>query len=154
MKLISNSISVFIVTVVSAAAVGSAGLMIYHAFSDGHSNIHLAQDFFQTHPNALAEFFGRKADAQLGKSETTEETPAHEFSATTAADRPVTAPNCPPAELPTSLVEYLTTQGKAKDLEYRTSLAESYGIENYTGSAAQNTALLQKLYEKDVLNCK
>lgn len=154
MKFISKSISVLIVTVVSAAAVGSAGIMVYHAVSDKRSNIHLAYEFFQTHPNALAEFFGRKADAQLGKSDTREETPAHELSPTSAADRPVTTANCPPTELPTSLADYLATQGKAKDLEYRKSLAQSYGIANYTGSAAQNTALLQKLYEKDVLNCE
>lgn len=154
MKLLSKSISVFIVTVVSAAAVGSATLMVYHALSDERSNVRVAQQFLKTHPHAIAEFFGKEADAQLDKSENSEESPAHKASPTATIERPAPHPNCPSSEVPSSLAEYLTAQGKAKDLETRKSLAQSYGIADYTGSAVQNTALLKKLYENDLRNCE
>ncbi len=44
-----------------------------------------------------------------------------------------------------SLVDYLKAQGKPFDYASRAKLAAQYGITNYTGSAAQNLALLSKL---------
>lgn len=46
---------------------------------------------------------------------------------------------------PVSLVNYLKDHGKAFDFNARAKLAKSYGIDNYTGTAAQNLALLSKL---------
>lgn len=42
----------------------------------------------------------------------------------------------------TSVVDYLKSQGKPSDFTYRSGLATQYGIQNYTGTAEQNTQLL------------
>ncbi|MFC7364554.1 MULTISPECIES: N-acetylmuramoyl-L-alanine amidase [Bhargavaea] len=44
-----------------------------------------------------------------------------------------------------SIVDYLNMQGHDSSLSARKRLAEQYGIKNYTGTAAQNTQLLEKL---------
>ena len=44
-----------------------------------------------------------------------------------------------------SIVEYLNSLGQASDYGTRSSLASKYGIQNYVGSAAQNTQLLNIL---------
>lgn len=44
-----------------------------------------------------------------------------------------------------SVVDYLTSQGQASDYTTRAKLATQYGISNYTGTAAQNTQLLNTL---------
>lgn len=44
-----------------------------------------------------------------------------------------------------SVVDYLNSQGKASDYSSRSALATQYGINGYTGSAAQNTQLLGML---------
>lgn len=44
-----------------------------------------------------------------------------------------------------SLVDYLKSIGKDGSFDARAQLASQYGISNYTGSAAQNLALLSKL---------
>lgn len=45
----------------------------------------------------------------------------------------------------TSIVDYLTSTGKPSDFSSRTQLAAQYGIQNYTGTAEQNTQLLNLL---------
>lgn len=44
-----------------------------------------------------------------------------------------------------SIVDYLGSQGQASDFASRSKLAQQYGISNYTGTAAQNTQLLNTL---------
>lgn len=44
-----------------------------------------------------------------------------------------------------SVVDYLGSKGQASDFGSRTALAGQYGIQNYTGTAAQNTQLLRAL---------
>lgn len=44
-----------------------------------------------------------------------------------------------------SLVDYLKSKGKSATFSARAKLAKQYGITNYTGTAAQNLALLSKL---------
>lgn len=44
-----------------------------------------------------------------------------------------------------SIVDYLSSTGQASDFNSRASIAASKGISNYTGTAAQNTQLLQAL---------
>jgi hypothetical protein len=43
---------------------------------------------------------------------------------------------------PNSVVDFLSSSGKASDFASRTALAKQYGINGYTGTAAQNTQLL------------
>lgn len=44
-----------------------------------------------------------------------------------------------------SIVDYLNSIGKPSDFSSRCSYAKQYGISNYTGTAAQNTALLNAM---------
>ncbi|AJO24773.1 GH25 family lysozyme [Weizmannia coagulans] len=44
-----------------------------------------------------------------------------------------------------SLVDYLKSKGKSSTFSARVKLAKQYGINNYSGTAAQNLALLSKL---------
>lgn len=44
-----------------------------------------------------------------------------------------------------SIVDYLQSVGKPYDFGYRSQLAQQYGMTNYTGTAEQNTALLNAL---------
>lgn len=44
-----------------------------------------------------------------------------------------------------SVVDYLSSIGKSTDFNSRSSLAKQYGIANYSGTAQQNTELLNKL---------
>lgn len=44
-----------------------------------------------------------------------------------------------------SIVDYLTSTGQDSSFGARTKLAQQYGIQNYTGTAAQNTQLLNTL---------
>lgn len=44
-----------------------------------------------------------------------------------------------------SIVDYLNSQGQASDFATRAQLASSLGIQNYSGTAAQNTQLLNTL---------
>ena len=44
-----------------------------------------------------------------------------------------------------SIVDYLSSLGKPTDFSSRTALANQMGIQNYTGTAEQNTQLLNKL---------
>lgn len=55
------------------------------------------------------------------------------------------APKPSPAYKGNSVVDYLNSQGRDSSLSARKRLAEQYGIKNYTGTAAQNTQLLNKL---------
>lgn len=50
-----------------------------------------------------------------------------------------------PAAQTNSIVDYLNAQGKDSSYKARAALAKSHSIKNYTGTAAQNTALLAKL---------
>lgn len=50
-----------------------------------------------------------------------------------------------PAYKGDSIVDYLNMQGRDSSLTARKRLAAQYGIKNYTGTAAQNTQLLNKL---------
>jgi uncharacterized protein YheU (UPF0270 family) len=45
----------------------------------------------------------------------------------------------------TSIVDYLKSEGQSSDFTYRTQLAKQYGIANYTGTAEQNTQLLNMM---------
>ena len=45
----------------------------------------------------------------------------------------------------TSIVDYLNSTGAKSDFASRTTLAKTSGIQNYTGTAAQNTQLLGML---------
>ena len=47
----------------------------------------------------------------------------------------------------TSLVDYLNAKGKNSSFSARKELAKDYGMSNYTGTAAQNTKLLDMLQE-------
>jgi len=44
-----------------------------------------------------------------------------------------------------SIVDFLNQSGKPSDFESRKKLAQSLGIQNYTGTASQNTEMLNKL---------
>ncbi|MFD1707809.1 DUF3597 family protein [Siminovitchia sediminis] len=44
-----------------------------------------------------------------------------------------------------SIVDYLKSIGEDSSFSNRKKLAEKYNINNYTGTAEQNTRLLQKL---------
>jgi len=48
----------------------------------------------------------------------------------------------------TSVVDFLTKAGQASDFTSRSKLAQTYGIQNYTGTAEQNTKLLTTLKTK------
>lgn len=61
----------------------------------------------------------------------------------TKAPKPVVVP-----KRTVSIVDYLLAQGKSATYGSRRKLAREYGIENYTGTAAQNTLLLEKLRGK------
>ncbi len=60
------------------------------------------------------------------------------------AQKLVVAPK--PAAKPTSLVDYLKSKKMDSGLTNRKKLAVKYGVKNYTGTATQNTALLNKLF--------
>lgn len=49
-----------------------------------------------------------------------------------------------------SVVDYLSSVGKPADFASRATLAKDYGISNYTGTASQNTQLLNKLRSQGV----
>lgn len=49
-----------------------------------------------------------------------------------------------------SVVDYLGSVGKPSDFASRATLAKDYGISNYTGTASQNTQLLNKLRSQGV----
>lgn len=66
---------------------------------------------------------------------------------TVIAPTQVPAPAAPPVYDPNSVVDTLKSKGMASDLASRTTLATSYGISGYTGTAAQNMAL-QALVQK------
>lgn len=44
-----------------------------------------------------------------------------------------------------SIVDFLKSQGENSSFQARRNLATMYGITSYTGTAEQNTALLEKL---------
>lgn len=48
-----------------------------------------------------------------------------------------------------SVVDYLTSQGQPSDYASRSQLASSLGIQNYSGTAAQNTQLLNTLQQQN-----
>lgn len=70
---------------------------------------------------------------------------------------PVVPPQAPTIQVSGSVVDYLNSQGKASDFNTRAGLAQQYGIQGYTGTAEQNTQLLnylqgqQELPPKDVI---
>src|SRR5690606_35438166 len=53
-----------------------------------------------------------------------------------------------------SIVDYLNSQGLDSSLSARKSLADQYGIRTYTGTATQNTQLLNKLRAGSIPNSK
>ncbi|SEJ82244.1 protein of unknown function [Bhargavaea ginsengi] len=59
------------------------------------------------------------------------------------AVKPATKPS--PAYKGNSVVDYLNSLGRDSSLSARKRLAEQYGFKNYTGTAAQNLQLLDKL---------
>lgn len=69
----------------------------------------------------------------------------------------VVPPQAPTTQVSGSVVDYLNSQGKASDFNTRAGLAQQYGIQGYTGTAEQNTQLLnylqgqQELPPKDVI---
>lgn len=70
----------------------------------------------------------------------------------------ITPPNTPPVPAPVapvatpgnngSIVDYLASLGQDSSIGTRSTLAGSYGIQNYTGTADQNTTLLAALRAK------
>jgi hypothetical protein len=58
---------------------------------------------------------------------------------------PAPQPAKPTAYQGGSIVDYLSSTGKAADYNSRAKLAASAGITNYTGTASQNTQLLKNL---------
>lgn len=64
---------------------------------------------------------------------------------TAAPAAPVVAPNLKPAYNGPSIVDYLGSVGKPNDFQSRTQLAKENGIENYTGTQAENDLLLSKV---------
>lgn len=59
-----------------------------------------------------------------------------------SGSKPTPKPSAPSG---VSVVDYLNKQGKGSSFSARKRLATQYGIRNYTGTAAQNTELLEKL---------
>ncbi|WP_339148419.1 MULTISPECIES: LysM peptidoglycan-binding domain-containing protein [unclassified Sutcliffiella] len=59
-------------------------------------------------------------------------------------NKPVTPPTSQ-QKAPTSVVDYLNSIGVDSSFANRTNLARQHGINNYTGTAAQNLQLLDKL---------
>ena len=70
---------------------------------------------------------------------------------TVQAQQPVTPTSAPiptrPGYTGPSIVDYLGMNGKASDFNSRKILAESLGINNYKGTASQNTKLLKQLLD-------
>lgn len=66
--------------------------------------------------------------------------------AATPAKKPAAAPK--KLNTSTSIVDYLKSTGKSSSLASRKQLASKHGIKNYTGTAAQNVALLKKVKGK------
>jgi hypothetical protein len=65
-------------------------------------------------------------------------------SSSTKTPAPVAAPKTS-SYSGSSIVDYLGSTGQASDYNTRANLANQYGISNYTGTAAQNTKLLNTL---------
>lgn len=67
------------------------------------------------------------------------------------AQQPVTPTSAPiptrPSYTGPSIVDYLGMNGKASDFNSRKILAKSLGIDNYKGTASQNTKLLKQLLD-------
>ena len=61
----------------------------------------------------------------------------------TAQGQPIKS--SPQLNVETSIVDYLKSIGKPSDFASRTALAQQYGITNYSGTAEQNTQLLNTL---------
>lgn len=59
------------------------------------------------------------------------------------------APTTPPAYNGASITDYLTSKGMPSDIASRTVLASQHGIDNYTGTAEQNTQLLNTMRTAD-----
>jgi hypothetical protein len=59
-------------------------------------------------------------------------------AATTQPAQPVTS-----GKAPTSVVDYLKSSGQASDFQSRKKMAETMGIQNYSGTAEQNIQLLK-----------
>jgi len=70
---------------------------------------------------------------------------------TVQAQQPVTPTSAPiptrPGYTGPSIVDYLGMNGKASDYNTRKLIAESMGIKNYRGTAAQNTKILKQLLD-------
>ena len=70
---------------------------------------------------------------------------------TVQAQQPITPTSAPiptrPGYTGPSIVDYLGMNGKASDYNTRKLIAESMGIKNYRGTAAQNTKLLKQLLD-------
>lgn len=69
-------------------------------------------------------------------------------TATAQPMQPVGPAPAPVQPIPTqngSIVDFLNSQGKPSDFNSRAQLAQQYGIQNYTGTAEQNTQLLNTL---------
>lgn len=53
-----------------------------------------------------------------------------------------------------SIVDYLNSKGQDSSYNARKQLAKQYGIENYSGTAAQNVSLLSTLQKEDLVNAQ
>lgn len=71
----------------------------------------------------------------------------------TSTPSPSNTPTTNPQNTGGSIVDALKAGGQASDFTSRTALAGKYGISNYTGTADQNTQLLQK-YTAGLANAK
>ncbi|MBN6887435.1 N-acetylmuramoyl-L-alanine amidase [Cytobacillus horneckiae] len=65
--------------------------------------------------------------------------------ATKPVDPKPTVPDSDPKPRASSIVDYLKSIGVDSSFNHRKLLASQYGIKNYTGTAAQNTQLLNKV---------
>lgn len=91
-----------------------------------------------------------KADAQKALALTNKKQPAKKPVAKPPVKKPVTKPpvkkptNTKGLNVGTSIVDNLKAQGKDSSFAARKKLAAASGIKNYTGTAKQNVALLNK----------
>ena len=79
------------------------------------------------------------------KVNTSTSTPAQAPAPKANTPAPVAQPAKPAVYQGGSIVDYLSSTGKAADYNSRAKLAASAGITNYTGTASQNTQLLKNL---------
>lgn len=93
--------------------------------------------------NTVNTLFGNKATTPTQQTAPTQQPPAGFNPVTTGGD--ISKAPAPVSSNSGSIVDYLNSKGQASDYGSRSGLATKYGIQGYTGSAEQNTALLNAL---------